>query len=190
MKKIWGKNQQIIAGIIAGDRVVIKSFYKRNLPYVRHYLKQYQGSTEDVQDIFQEAMILLSRKLKIDQLEIQQSIHNYFIGICKNLWKNQLRRKHFLEYQEQLNDTIDDTSISAWDVIEQKQQQAVLHKHMSRLNDGNRQLIELFIAGNSMKTIANVLGYTEGYTRKKKFKIKENLQRMVQSDPIYMELVC
>ncbi|WP_299223684.1 sigma-70 family RNA polymerase sigma factor [uncultured Aquimarina sp.] len=183
------KNKQIMEGIISGDRIVLKSFYKKNLPPVRKLILQYKGTTEDVEDIFQEALILLYNKLHSGDLELHQPIYLYFIGICKNLWRNQLRKQRILEHQEFQIDKIIDPSLTVMDRINQRHQQAVYDKHFTRLNNNSKNVLRLFFEGKSIQDIASNIGCTEGYTRKKKFLIKEHLFRMIQSDPIYHELV-
>ncbi|WP_299218997.1 sigma-70 family RNA polymerase sigma factor [uncultured Aquimarina sp.] len=183
------KNQKIIAGIIAGDHQTLKVFYKKNLPAARRLILKYNGTTEDVEDIFQDALVLLYHKLSAGDLELHKFIHTYFIGICKNMWRNQLRKKQMLEYNELLTDSAIDPSDSVMDIITKKHQQNVFNKHFDNLSNSNKSILRLFFEEKSNRDIADITGYSEGYARKKKCMIKERLQKMVQSDPVYGELV-
>lgn len=183
------KNKKIIAGIIQGDHQILKSFYKKNLPLVRSLILKYNGTAEDVEDIFQEALVLLYHQLRAGDLELHKSIHIYFIGICKNMWRNQLRKKQLLAYNEQLMEQTLDPSDSVLETINKEDQQKVFQKHFTRLTDTNKNVLGSYLEGKSMKDIAANNGYTEGYARKKKYMIKERLQKMVQSDPVYSELI-
>ncbi|WP_299243806.1 sigma-70 family RNA polymerase sigma factor [uncultured Aquimarina sp.] len=183
------KNKQIIEGIIAGDSIVLKSFYKKNLPPVRRLILKYSGTTEDVEDIFQEALVLLYHQLRASDFEIHTSIHAYFMGICKNMWRNQIRKKQLLTYNEQLMENALDPSDSVLETINKEEQQKVYQKHFIRLTDRNKNVLGSYLEGKSMKDIATSNGYTEGYARKKKCMIKERLLRMIQSDQVYQELV-
>ncbi|AXT51319.1 sigma-70 family RNA polymerase sigma factor [Aquimarina sp. BL5] len=183
------KNQQIIDGIIAGDSSILKSFYKKNLPLVRRLILKYNGTTEDVEDIFQEALVLLYHKLKSGELDVYTSIHSYFIGICKNMWRNQLRKKRISEYYQLCEKSTPDPSDSIIDTITKEHQQNLFNKHLDNLSKGNKSILKLFFEEKSNRDIANITGCSEGYTRKKKCIIKERLQKMVQSDPVYGELV-
>ncbi|AXT58011.1 sigma-70 family RNA polymerase sigma factor [Aquimarina sp. AD1] len=182
------KNQYIVEGIITGNNDVLKSFYKKNLPAVRKIILKYQGTTEDVEDVFQEAMILVYHKLRTGDLELHQSIHAYFIGVCKNIWKNQSRKKRMLEYSEPIVQKAEDNDVSLYDKITNRDQEEVFYRHITKLTDSSRLVLGLFFEGKSMRDIANSTGYTEGYTRKKKCMIKDRLFQMVQNDPIYAEL--
>ncbi|MHA7058271.1 RNA polymerase sigma factor [Aquimarina sp. M1] len=182
------KNQQIIDGIITGDRVILKSFYKKNLPVVKKLILQYRGTTEDVEDIFQEALVVLYHKLRSGSLEINSSIHNYFIEICKNKWRNQLRKQSRIYYDDLLIDQVQDYTGSIINALIQKDKEQLYHKHLSNLKDHHKNILQLFFEKKSMKEIANITGYTEGYARKKKFQVKEHLLRMMKNDLLYREL--
>ncbi len=183
------KNKQIIEGIIKGDRKTLTSFSKKNFPFVKKYILQTKGTIEDVQDVFQDALLLLYRKLHSGELEIQLSINSYFIGICINLWRNQLRRQQILEYKEIPVETIEDRTISVIDAISEEDQENIYQKHKTQLCANSKQLLGLFFEGKSLRDIAGIMGYTEGYARKKKCMVKEKLILMIQKDPVYQELV-
>ncbi|WP_299900110.1 sigma-70 family RNA polymerase sigma factor [uncultured Aquimarina sp.] len=183
-------NKHIIAGIISGDHLVLKSFYKKDLPAVKKYILRYQGTIEDVEDIFQEAMVLLYHKARSGSLaSLESSIHTYFIGICKNKWRNQWRRQHILAFQELHENYTLDPSESVIEQITRADEQDLFYKHFTRLSSQSKQLLQLFFEGKSMKEIASRFGLSEGYTRKKKHIHKERLTQMIQNDPVYVELV-
>ena len=49
-------------------------------------------------------------------------------------------------------------------------------------------MLDHFFEGKSMQEIANLMGYSEAYARKKKFKTKEQLMAMIERDPLYREI--
>ena len=183
------KNQKITQGIIEGDKSIIKAFYKRNLPYVSKYILQYKGSIKDVEDIIQEALMLLYYKLKHDELIIQVSIHSYFIGTCKNMWRSQLRKQQLVAYSDWIVDQLEDPEVDVLETMTLQNQQALYQKHIAKLNPSSTDLLKQFFDGKSMRDIANTMGYSEGYVRKKKFMIKNQLLQMIQNDQIYEEIV-
>ncbi|WP_299224194.1 sigma-70 family RNA polymerase sigma factor [uncultured Aquimarina sp.] len=183
------KNRPITEGIINGNHQVLKSFYKKNLPIVRRFILQYYGCTEDVEDIFQEAMILLYHQLRYKNLELPKaSIHSYFIGICKNLWRNQLRKTKPLEHLELIENYIQDNLDSIDDIITRNDQRNLLHKHFSRLTDSNKEMLTMVFDGKSNKDIARITGCSEGYTRKKRTLSRKSLMELIFQDPLFPEL--
>ncbi len=183
------KHQTIIQGIKEGDYQILKAFYKKNLPHVRKFILKHHGRPEDVEDIFQEAVVVLYHKLRTEKLETKVMIDTYFAGICKNMWRNQLRKQQLIAYQNWLVDTSEDTEASILETLLLEDQQALYQKYHAQLNPTSSQLLQLFFEGKNMKTIASYMGYSEGYTRKKKHLIKNRLLQGIQQDPVYEELV-
>ncbi len=183
-------NQCIMQGIAQGDTAIIESFYRHNLCYVRNYILQNGGVTADVEDIFQEALVLLYHKLQRETLVIDVSIHTYFIAICKNKWRNQLRKQRKLYYTALPIENPDTTTTLFTETKElQEEQQRLYQKHVMTLGEDQKNVLHLFLEGNSMKEIAKIIGYSEGYARKKKYEIKEYLRQLIQQDPMYKECI-
>ena len=67
-------NQKIANGKLAGDTAVIKTFYTKNLPYVRRFITRHGGSMADVEDVFQDALVLIYHKLRNGSLEIHRKV--------------------------------------------------------------------------------------------------------------------
>ncbi|TPN87023.1 sigma-70 family RNA polymerase sigma factor [Aquimarina algicola] len=182
------KDQIMITGIINGDERILSNFYKENIRYVQGYILQNFGNAEDVEDIFQDALVVLYQKLKSEMVEMRVPVTTYFYGICKNLWKNRLRKKQRLVvddkrvyFEEESNDIIIHN-------IENKEREHLYRKHFQKLSSENRKLLHLFFEGKSMKEISKITGYTVGYARKKKFLAKKQLLKMIEQDPLYEEL--
>ncbi|WP_109299193.1 RNA polymerase sigma factor [Aquimarina sp. AU474] len=182
------KDQVLIAGIIDGDQRILTRFYRENIRYIQGYILRNYGNSEDVEDIFQDALVVLYQKLRSGLLEIKVPITTYFYGICKNLWRNRLRKKQrlILDDEESRFEGVNDTIMND---IENQEREHLYRKHFQKLSIDNKKLLQLFFEGRSMKEISNITGYTEGYTRKKKFMAKKQLLKMIEKDPMYQELV-
>ena len=133
--------------------------------------------------------MVLYYKLKHEELIIQISIHSYFIGTCKNMWRSQLRKQQLVAYNDWILDQLEDPETNVLEAMTLQDQKALYQKYITKLNPSSAQLLKQFFDGKSMRDIANTMGYTEGYVRKKKFMIKNRLLQMIQSDPIYKEIV-
>jgi len=187
-------DQIILTGIIDGNEKILTRFYKENIRYVQGYILRNYGNTEDVEDVFQDALVVLFQKMKSGLLEIHVPLKTYFYGICKNLWRNRLRKKKRLimennqilyENQRHLEEGDNDTIVAD---IENNDREHLYRKHFQKLSNDNRKLLHLFFEGKSMKEISVLTGYTEAYTRKKKFLVKKQLLEMIEEDPMYEEL--
>ncbi len=182
------EDRKFLEGIVSGDEVVIKAFYKKNLSYIRGYILKNSGNEADAEDVFQDALILIYQKLKSDSLELHSSLSTYFYGICKNIWRNRLRKNKKMIITE---DVVHDEEGIHPEIIEeiaQKEREHVYRKHFLKLSNTCREVLGLLFQGNSMKEIAHITGYSKGYTRKKKFECKKSLIEMIEKDPAYKEL--
>ncbi|TSE10194.1 sigma-70 family RNA polymerase sigma factor [Aquimarina algiphila] len=181
-------DQVIIAGIIEGDERILTCFYRDNIRYIQGYILRNYGNLEDVEDVFQDALVVLYQKLRSGLLEIRVPIKTYFYGICRNLWRNRLKKKEKLiidDGQNRFEEGINDPLIAN---IENQEREHLYRKHFQKLSADNKKLLYLFFEGKSMKEISIITGYSEGYTRKKKFEAKRQLLKMIEKDPMYEEL--
>ncbi|EZH74783.1 hypothetical protein ATO12_08565 [Aquimarina atlantica] len=182
------KDQEILRGILAGDRAVIKTFYKENFNYIRGYVVQNSGSKEDVEDVFQDALMILYEKLESGPLELHASLRTYFFAICKNLWKKRLRKKSKVFTTDtvfEISEELDDDILQR---IENQDREHIYHKYFLQLSATCQKLLSLVFEEKSMRQIAEKTGYSEGYARKKKFECKKHLMDRIESDPAYKEL--
>ncbi len=182
------KDCKILEGILMGNEKVIKAFYKRNYIYVKRYIVHNSGSQLDAEDVFQDGLVLIYQKLTSDTLEITGSVDTFFYGVCRNIWRNRLRRKKKFMQLDTMYDYIDQHEISYSDVLEDMERTQVYQKYFLKLPDSSKKLLTLFLEGKSMREIARITGYTEKYARKKKFEVKKDLMTMIEKDPMYQEL--
>ncbi|WP_378178246.1 RNA polymerase sigma factor [Aquimarina sp. SS2-1] len=180
--------QVIKSGIIKGDEKTLKKFYRDNITYIKGYVLRNGGTMEDVEDVFQDALVVLYQKLKSGSLEIRVPVKTYFYGICKNTWRSRFRKRQRVLTNETLiiNQEKDIDSVTR--EIELADREHLYRKHFQKLSSDNKNLLLLYFEGKSVREISKMTGYTEGYTRKKKFDVKKQLLTMIEKDPLYNEL--
>ena len=127
--------------------------------------------------------------IKNEELIIQVSIHSYFIGMCKNMWRSQLRKRQLFAYSDWVLDRLEDPQAIVIETMTLQDQQTLYQKYYSKLHPSHTAVLQEFFDGKNTREVANALGYTEGYTRKKKHLIKKQLLAMITKDPIYNELM-
>ena len=72
--------------------------------------------------------------------------------------------------------------------LENRDQEALYKKYFGRLSAENQNLLFMYFEGRSMREISEIIGCSEGYTRKKKYDAKKQLTQMIEQDPTYQEL--
>jgi RNA polymerase sigma factor (sigma-70 family) len=73
------------------DNASFEVLYKLYFPAVESYIIQNFGSTEDAEDIFQEAIIVLLKKIRCTDFVLTSSLKTYIFAIARNLWLKRLR---------------------------------------------------------------------------------------------------
>ena len=181
-------NSSILKGIQNGDHHITKKFYKKNLPVLKKYMLRNSGNEDDVYDIFQDALLILLQKPALSLDQTQYSIHSYFFGICRNLWRKKLRENKKLISSPTFLEDIPYQGNDLISEIHYIEKQQLYLTHFRKLNPSNQRVLHLFFSGKTMREIASTMGYTEAYVRKKKFEIKKKLLSMIEKDPKYSKL--
>jgi len=73
------------------DNASFEVLYKFYFPSVLTHIIQNFGSTEDAEDIFQEAIIVLLQKIRHTDFVLTSSLKTYIFAIARNLWLKRLR---------------------------------------------------------------------------------------------------
>ena len=81
-----------LEGLVSGDRKIISDIYIRFYPKVKTFILQNKGSEDDVQDVFQDALMYLITTFKENPKEIH-SFEAYLFTICKNIWRRSLKKE-------------------------------------------------------------------------------------------------
>ncbi|MCB1148348.1 MAG: sigma-70 family RNA polymerase sigma factor, partial [Leptospiraceae bacterium] len=157
-------------------------------PMILDLIQKNGGTAEDAADIFQEGMVVLYEKVNQGAVEWQSTLKTFLYAVCRNKWLMELRKKknrktNILEDNVHL---ADDTSIQK-DIISQEKNE-LMRKHFKKLGDDCQKILKLFFEATSMKDIGNIMGFSEGYAKKKKFNCQQKLISAVTNDPIFKEL--
>ena len=136
------------------------------------------GSADDAKDIFQEAMMVLYEKARLENFELNCLLKTYVYSVCRRLW---LKR---LVYQNRfsINDVQEETVAVDEDleVHERKDQEFdMMEKAMGNLGEPCKSLLEAFyLQKRNMQEIALSFGYTNADNAKnQKYKCLMRLKK-------------
>ena len=181
-------NAVLLAGIRANDTAVLEALYREAYPPVERHVRAQGGSVRDARDVFQESILIVYRKLRTDELTLTTDFAGYLFGVCRLVWKGYRRKKHrepvtteaTATYPGELPDYADR-------LLEQRKRRLFLRK-LAELGEECRTVLQAFFDGDSLRVIAERMGYTEQYAKRKKYRCKNQLVKLVQGDPEYIHL--
>lgn len=176
-----------LKGIIENDVTVLQDVYQQFLPEVVKYVRNNSGGLADAKDVFQEAILVIYHKAQQEELTLTSTFAAYLFGICKNMWLKRLRSKSSKvlplsatneltvenEYEEQFLKT------RKWKLFNQKFQS---------LAEECQKVLQMLFNGQSGQEIANEMGYTIEYAKRKKYKCKLGLMDLIRKDPEFKAL--
>ena len=184
-------------GLPAHDRKAIQYLMQVMKPIVVKVLLKKSAQHSQAEDIYMDALEALYREIsakgasamieKLNQPRATQ-LQTYVIQICLNLFFKSLRRNKVqtgvtsaqeVGYME--NETISHLYASSG-------AKTLFDEKLKKLDESCREVLALFFQQVSMKDIADKLGTTEQYAKKKKFNCKSKLVELIRDDVRYQEL--
>lgn len=182
------KEAEIISGFISGDTQTIESIYEGYFPVVRNHILKNSGTETEAKDIFQDAVVFTYQKLKSDSLSLNCSLTTYIFAVCRNMWMNTLRKRRKIIKWDEVPEVSEDINNDILNIIQEKSKSTIFQKYFLNLGEVCQQVLRNFFLGKSMLEISELMNYSVGYTRKKKFECKKRLIEMIERDPTYQEL--
>lgn len=182
------EKQKLIDGIRRGDSAIIKRIYEDYHQAIVHMVETNSGTAEDAHDVFQEGLVVFYQKVKDPDFTLSSKFLTYFYAICRNIWSNRLRKKTGREMT--LEDNVQDQLVDdTLPVMENTEQYYLYRKMFLRLGEDCQKVLRLFLRKIDMATITKQMGYSSvNYTKKRKFKCKEKLVKLIKADRSYHEL--
>ena len=153
-------------------------------PVIKKLVLKNNGSTADAEDVFQDALIILIKKVQANNFVLTSSLNTYLYSICRFVWNDELKKKSkTIQVDIEKNNSYLKEDIfenSYRDEIENK----LAEKAFTMLGDRCKQLLLLFyFKKESLKDIAATLKFSsEKVAKNQKYrcieKAKENLKTL------------
>ena len=182
-------NQKYLDGISQNNTSIIKEIYTKFFPGVLNWTERNKGERVDAEDVFQEALVSIFRRLKKGNLEIEYGFYTYLFAICKRIWFKRLKKPDFnvTSIDElPLNSTEGDLITQS---IEKTEKYTLFRTKLLQLSADCQKVLQLHFAKKSFKEIAAVLSLaSEEYARRKKYLCKKELTKLIKADVRYREL--
>lgn len=183
------EDQELLEKLARSDRAAILAIYDLALPSVIHWVRENSGTEQDARDLFQEAMVVVFKRLREPSFELTCRLKSFLRIICRNLWLTRLRdQKKFVatELEDCEPYLLEEDTVAK---MEQSEEERLYFQHFQKLSEQCQKIMKWFFAKTSLADIAKRLDTTEQYIKKRKFLCKEKLVKSIQADPIYLELI-
>ncbi len=186
-------DEQILKGILRHDNLILQHIYKQFYYQVNLFIKRNSGNEDDANDIFQEAIIIIYRKIKENDLVFKMSsFQGYLFSVCRFLWLKELEKRKI--EQQRLNDSLpfleeiyDDNLV---EIVRKNERYGLYQKHFKTLSTDCQKLLQLFFEKVPMTEIAKIMGYKgDNYAKKRKYTCKELLVSRIKNDTEFKKII-
>jgi RNA polymerase sigma factor (sigma-70 family) len=187
--KISYKEKELIDGIVSENDNVLLYIYKNSYRPVRHLITANSGNEEDARDIFQEALIILYKKLKSDNLKLHCSISTFIYSIAKLLWLKELkiRGKEVKGYNDY--DDYADESSNIVKIFEYNERLSFYRRIFEQLSEDCKKILKMFMKNFTISEVTKIMGYSsEQHTKNRRYRCKKALVNRIIKNPEYYEL--
>ncbi len=130
------------------------------LHQVKKHILENNGNNDDVQDVFQDALVILYKKVQEPSFSLTSSLQTYTVAIVKNIWHQELRRKNKFQTTEVID-------IAQETVPDETENFTNANAAFNLLGEKCKQLLTLFYHKKlSFKEIAAQLAFSDEKTAK------------------------
>ncbi len=184
MAKSLHPDQRYLIGLMNNDVPVINEIYKKCASKVRSYVQFNQGNLHDAEDIFQEALLDVYHQARFKQLELTCPFEPFFLLVCKRKWLNELKKraqKPVTKGEDDLLHIGEDTFELAEKLKEQEEKVGLFKKAFEKLGEKCQEIVRWSMQGEAQEKVAEAMGVSYGYYRKKKSECMAGLIRIIQT---------
>lgn len=179
-------DEAIIEGLRLRSDYIIKYIYQELFPTISFMVTKNNGNEEDAEDIFQDSLIIIFKKIRADELELSCSFRTYLYSVCRNLWLQKLgQRKQFSREFGEVESyiTLSEVAINERN-HEELEKFRLYQEHFLSLGGDCQKVLRLFMNKVSLRDIASEMGFkTEKYAKTRKYLCKEELKKRIINDP-------
>ena len=183
-------DQKYVEALLANDTLMINEIYEKFVPKVIAYVGKNSGDETAARDIVQETLITIYDQAKTKKLQLTCPFDAYFFLICKRKWLNVLKKQGNKEVtiEEERLYISDDAHEQAEKSREFEEQQQLYITMLSKIGETCKNIITLGFSSMSMQEVADQLGITYAYARKKKSVCLSKLTELIKNSPQYKRL--
>ncbi|MBL4703987.1 MAG: sigma-70 family RNA polymerase sigma factor [Flavobacteriales bacterium] len=173
-------DQQIIELIKSRKEGKALTKLYRYQPQIVAMIKSRGGSKDDALDVFQEALIILCKKIWETNFELHSKLDTYLYSVSYYIWKNKAEKDSKWVMVEGEANPIEIDGMD--EVLEKEAKINRVEKVLQELGEPCLKLLQLFYyKGLSMQELASKLGYkTVNVAKTQKYKCIERARKSIE----------
>ena len=178
-------DKEIIECLRNRQSYVVHYLSDRYMPMIRLIVYPNGGTNEDAHDIFQDGLIIMLEKLDNKEFALTCKFKTFLYCVCEHLWKRVLdKRQAASNYLTRRNEPEVENDFT--EIIDQQTYEEIFSDVFETLDPISKKILTLYWQEISPQEIADKLGYTYGYVKKKKCEAQSELTEKVKKHPGYM----
>ena len=185
-------DSRYIHALLNNDSKVIGEIYTRYAARIARFVQANNGTEDDARDIFQEALMAVSRQAQRPGFVLTCPFEAYLYYVCRGKWLNELKRRQrtAVTISEATGFTdIEQADALADTTLREEERDRLFQHFYEKLAAGCRQLLRLSWSGISMEEVSRELGVSYNYARKKKHECVSQLMGWIQASPEFTNLI-
>ena len=173
---------RILDQIRKGDEEALVTLYRANEKQVAAFVMGNSGTSDDAEDMLQEALVILWERVRTGCYERTAKISTFIFGIVKNLWLRRLARARREIVASMDDDPPPSGDASPLEEMIENEESVRIASALETLGDPCKKLLLLYYWEEvSMEEIAAQLGFANADTVKsKKYQCKKALQKLLE----------
>ena len=182
--KLIHTDQRYLTGLLQNDTALVREIYDRFSGKIKAHIIQNSGSEDDAADIFQESLIDIYQQALHKGLQLTCPFEPFLLLVCKRKWLNELKKRG----RQGVTKSPDDVYNLGEDVFALAEQlqaaddKASLFMAMfKQLGDRCREIISKCLGDKPQDEVAEELGVSYAYLRKKKSECMADLVKLIKA---------
>jgi len=185
-------DEEILEGLKKRDNRVLQYIYSNHYDIVRQLIINNSGSDDDAEDVFQEALIIIFKRIKDEgELELTSAFGTYIYSVARLIWLKKLRDLRKMEVTELNREMEEYIEFEEPPPVQDKDlRMAIYQRNLLLIPDDCQQILRLTAQNVKARDIADKLGFrSDSYVRKRRHFCKEFLINKIKEDEEYRAMV-
>ncbi len=182
-------NEELIKGVYNKDSQVLEHIIHKAYPTVKRMVLSNSGNKLDADEVFQEALIVLFRKIREGDFTLKSSVTTYLFSVAKHKWLHELRRLKPTEDISFAYEVEDELEADTNYLIFKNERLKLFREKFDELSKDCKKVLRMFLMKVPLAEITKIMGYSsEQVARNRRFKCKEALVKSIQQTDKFKEL--